>query len=162
MGYNVQLQGLDGFNSINNMLFTTVLVMLLMPYVSISLFTADKQMYIADASARRYRASAYYCAKVGSRSGWHWRTARNTHAAHMRKHCTVYTSILCVLVRGCVQQRGWQAGWLLQQSMLVQHSAVAHVSLTDSLSIKEQHLHAVHEKYRGKYTHALCKCLCSV
>lgn len=24
MGYNVELEGLDGFNSINNMLFTTV------------------------------------------------------------------------------------------------------------------------------------------
>lgn len=65
MGYNVELQGLDGFNSINNMLFTTVLIMLLMPYVGISLYTADKTMYIADASARRYRASAYYVAKVG-------------------------------------------------------------------------------------------------
>jgi sulfite exporter TauE/SafE len=64
MGYNVELQGLDGFNSINNMLFTTVLIMLLMPYVGISLYTADKTMYIADASARRYRASAYYIAKV--------------------------------------------------------------------------------------------------
>jgi hypothetical protein len=66
MGYNVELTGLDGFNSINNMLFTTVLIMLLMPYVGISLYTADKTMYIADASARRYRASAYYVAKVGS------------------------------------------------------------------------------------------------
>lgn len=65
MGYNVELSGLDGFNSINNMLFTTVLIMLLMPYVGISLYTADKTMYIADAGARRYRASAYYVAKVG-------------------------------------------------------------------------------------------------
>jgi hypothetical protein len=64
MGYNVELEGLDGFNSINNMLFTTVLIMLLMPYVGISLYTADKTMYIADASARRYRTSAYYVAKV--------------------------------------------------------------------------------------------------
>lgn len=47
MGYNVELEGLDGFNSINNMLFTTVLIMLLMPYVGISLYTADKTMYIA-------------------------------------------------------------------------------------------------------------------
>lgn len=41
-----------------------VLIMLLMPYVGISLYTADKTMYIADASAKRYRASAYYIAKV--------------------------------------------------------------------------------------------------
>lgn len=119
MSYNVELQGLDGFNSINNMLFTTVLIMLLvrvlvsvtstfistlcicgssilyerlggavatpapavcllaatltgccpmfvsqMPYVGISLYTSDKQMFIGDASARRYRTSAYYAAKV--------------------------------------------------------------------------------------------------
>lgn len=70
MGYNVELSGLDGFNSINNMLFTTVLIMLLMPYVGISLYTADKTMYIADASARRYRASAYYVAKVGAGAGF--------------------------------------------------------------------------------------------
>jgi hypothetical protein len=64
MAYNISPTGLDHFNTANNMLFTAMLIMLLVPYVSISLYTADKTMYIADASARCYRTSAYYVAKV--------------------------------------------------------------------------------------------------
>jgi hypothetical protein len=68
MAYNIAPTGLDHFNTANNQLFTAMLIMLLVPYVGISLYTADKTMYLADASARRYRTSAYYVAKVCSYS----------------------------------------------------------------------------------------------
>jgi hypothetical protein len=50
-----------------NLLFNGLVFFCLMPYVSMSLYTADKKFYIADASAKLYRAHAYYAAKVG---GW--------------------------------------------------------------------------------------------
>ncbi len=48
-----------------NLLFNGLVFFCLMPYVSMSLYTADKKFYIADASAKLYRAHAYYAAKVG-------------------------------------------------------------------------------------------------
>jgi hypothetical protein len=47
-----------------NLLFNGLVFFCLMPYVSMSLYTADKKFYIADASAKLYRAHAYYAAKV--------------------------------------------------------------------------------------------------
>jgi hypothetical protein len=47
-----------------NLLFNGLVFFCLMPYVSMSLYTADKKFYIADASARLYRPLAYYLAKV--------------------------------------------------------------------------------------------------
>jgi hypothetical protein len=49
-----------------NLLFNGLVFFCLMPYVSMSLYTADKKFYIADASAKLYRAHAYYAAKVGA------------------------------------------------------------------------------------------------
>ena len=43
----------------------TLCFYLLMPYISISLYTADKKFVLADASSRLYRPLAYYLAKVG-------------------------------------------------------------------------------------------------
>jgi hypothetical protein len=46
----------------------TLCFYLLMPYISISLYTADKKFVLADASSKLYRPLAYYMAKVrGSR-----------------------------------------------------------------------------------------------
>ena len=40
---------------------------LLMPYVSMGLYAADKKFVVADASSQLYRPLAYYLAKVGLR-----------------------------------------------------------------------------------------------
>jgi hypothetical protein len=47
-----------------NLLFVTVLALLLLPYVAISLFLADKQYFIADTNAGLLSPSAYYVAKL--------------------------------------------------------------------------------------------------
>lgn len=48
-----------------DLLFACLWFMLLMPYVSMSLYVSDKQFYAADMSGRRlYRPSAHYIAKV--------------------------------------------------------------------------------------------------
>lgn len=48
-----------------NLLFNSLAFFCLMPYVSMSLYSAGKKFYIADASAKLYRPHAYYAAKVG-------------------------------------------------------------------------------------------------
>lgn len=47
-----------------NMTFNNLVFFCLMPYVSMSLYCADKKFYVADASAKLYRSHAYYVAKV--------------------------------------------------------------------------------------------------
>ncbi|KAF6255774.1 hypothetical protein COO60DRAFT_1533203, partial [Scenedesmus sp. NREL 46B-D3] len=47
-----------------NMTFNILSFFCLMPYISMSLYSADKKFYIADASAKLYRSHAYYAAKV--------------------------------------------------------------------------------------------------
>jgi hypothetical protein len=47
-----------------NMVFNNLVFFCLMPYVSMSLYCADKKFYIADASAKLYRSHAYYPAKL--------------------------------------------------------------------------------------------------
>lgn len=49
-----------------NMTFNILTFFCLMPYVSMSLYSADKKFYIADASAKLYRSHAYYAAKVAA------------------------------------------------------------------------------------------------
>lgn len=46
------------------MLFFIAVPYLLLPYVVMSLYTADRRFYLADVSAKLYRPSAYYAAKV--------------------------------------------------------------------------------------------------
>jgi ATP-binding cassette subfamily G (WHITE) protein 2 len=48
-----------------NMLLNILAFFCLMPYISMSLYTAGKQFYLADVSAKLYTPSAYYLAKVG-------------------------------------------------------------------------------------------------
>lgn len=66
LAYNADLKSIQGIQStaLGNYLFASVMCVLILPYVSISLYTADRQMYLQDASAKRYRASSYYLAKV--------------------------------------------------------------------------------------------------
>jgi len=47
-----------------NMLLNIIAFYCLIPYVSMSLYTADKKVYLADISAKLFRTSAYYLAKV--------------------------------------------------------------------------------------------------
>lgn len=47
-----------------NMLLNILAFFCLMPYISMSLYTASKQFYLADVSAKLYTPSAYYLAKV--------------------------------------------------------------------------------------------------
>lgn len=53
----------DSLRSRLNVLFVEPVILLLLPYVYMSLYTADKQYYIADSSAKLYHPSAYYLAK---------------------------------------------------------------------------------------------------
>lgn len=46
------------------MMYIETCVLLLLPYVYMSLYTSDKQYYMADLSAKLYSPSAYYVAKV--------------------------------------------------------------------------------------------------
>lgn len=49
----------------SNLMFACLWFMMLMPYVSMSLYTSDKEFYAADMSGRHlYRPSAYYAAKA--------------------------------------------------------------------------------------------------
>ncbi|KAG2499204.1 hypothetical protein HYH03_002785 [Edaphochlamys debaryana] len=57
----------DYFESMRNrtdVLFIESCILMLLPYVYMSLYTADKQYYTADLSAKLYRPSAYYVAKL--------------------------------------------------------------------------------------------------
>ncbi|KXZ56416.1 hypothetical protein GPECTOR_1g370 [Gonium pectorale] len=57
----------DYFESVRSrtdVMFIEVCVLLLLPYVYMSLYTADKQYYMADLGAKLYHPSAYYVAKV--------------------------------------------------------------------------------------------------
>jgi hypothetical protein len=54
-----------GMQSAAGYLYAALSMELLLPYISISLYTSDKRIYLADASAKLYRPSAYYVAKVG-------------------------------------------------------------------------------------------------
>jgi ATP-binding cassette subfamily G (WHITE) protein 2 len=52
-----------------NILLNVLAFFCLMPYISMSLYTAGKATYLADVSAKLYTPSAYYLAKVGARRG---------------------------------------------------------------------------------------------
>lgn len=65
--YNSDFSSILGMQSMSAYCFTAIMVALLLPYISISLYTSDKRIYLADASAAKlYRSSAYYVAKVGT------------------------------------------------------------------------------------------------
>lgn len=65
LAYGADFDSIQGLQSQVNFLYGAMMLVLLLPYVSISLYTNDKRIYLADASAKRYCPSAYYCAKVG-------------------------------------------------------------------------------------------------
>lgn len=48
-----------------NLCYVGLSFVVLMPYISMGLYTSDKKFYLADASAKLYRPVAYYLAKVG-------------------------------------------------------------------------------------------------
>ncbi|KAF8067234.1 ctr9 [Scenedesmus sp. PABB004] len=60
--YNLP-SAVDALRARLNVLFVEPVILLLLPYVYMSLFTSDKQYYIADSSAKLYHPSAYYVAK---------------------------------------------------------------------------------------------------
>lgn len=64
MFYNTPADNLTGLRNRMNLTFAMLQTCILLPFVSISLYTADKRFYLADASAKLYRASSYYAAKV--------------------------------------------------------------------------------------------------
>ena len=47
-----------------NTLFSNAAFFMLMPYVSMSLYTADRRYYLSEVSARLYNPGSYYIAKV--------------------------------------------------------------------------------------------------
>jgi hypothetical protein len=52
-----------------NLCYVGLSFVVLMPYISMGLYTSDKKFYLADASAKLYRPVAYYMAKVRR---WAW------------------------------------------------------------------------------------------
>jgi ATP-binding cassette subfamily G (WHITE) protein 2 len=57
----------DGAESVitrMNLLYNAAAFFMFIPYVSMSLFTSDRQFYSADVSAKLYHPSAYYCSNV--------------------------------------------------------------------------------------------------
>lgn len=62
--YNMSVTSLDSLRNRVNLLFALAATILLMPLTSISLFTDDKRIHMADTAAKRYRLTAYYAAKV--------------------------------------------------------------------------------------------------
>jgi hypothetical protein len=67
-----------------NMLLNVIAFYCLIPYVSMSLYTADKRTYLADVSAKLFVPSAYYLAKVRVceryKKGWGWGSERGARA----------------------------------------------------------------------------------
>lgn len=61
--------GVDGLATRFNILFANACFFLLMPFVSISLFTSDKRFFLADSAAKLYHPMLYYIAKVRSKQG---------------------------------------------------------------------------------------------
>lgn len=61
---DANFHSIQGLQSLGNYIFGAVMMMMLLPYISISLYTNDKRLYLADVSAKRYTPSAYYLAKV--------------------------------------------------------------------------------------------------
>ena len=53
----------EGLRSRLNLFYVEALFVILLPYVYMSLYTADKQYFMSDASAKLYSTSAYYVAK---------------------------------------------------------------------------------------------------
>jgi ABC-type multidrug transport system permease subunit len=62
VSYNIG-SGLEALRSRLNIMYAQILVCLLLPFVYLSLYIADKQYFIADVNAGLYRPSAYYLAK---------------------------------------------------------------------------------------------------
>lgn len=49
-----------------NLVYWNLVAFVLLPFVSLSLYTNDKKLYLADVSAKLYRPGAFYVAKVGA------------------------------------------------------------------------------------------------
>jgi hypothetical protein len=62
--YNLQAGPLESIQMRGNLIYLNLLLLLLAPYVGISLFTNDKRVYLADVSGHLYRPSCFYLAKV--------------------------------------------------------------------------------------------------
>jgi hypothetical protein len=62
--YNMSGNSLDSIRNRINLLYGTVLCGFMLPYMSLTLYTSDKRIHMADTAAKRYRLSAYYAAKV--------------------------------------------------------------------------------------------------
>jgi len=60
--YNLST-GFEGLRSRLNLFYIEAFFLVLLPHVYMSLYTADKQYFLADTSAKLYRPSAYYIAK---------------------------------------------------------------------------------------------------
>lgn len=87
LAYNADFSSITGLQTQDNYIYGMMMVMLL-PYISISLYTNDKRLHLADASAKRYTPSSYYAAKV---------SARHQSVLHSRPQ----QQVLCACSQGC-------------------------------------------------------------
>lgn len=84
--YNLPQDG-TGVRSRLNLLFVSLAFVILMPYISMGLYTADKRFYLADASSKLYRRLAYYMAKVSGPQGVGPARVRALRACDAGRHC---------------------------------------------------------------------------
>lgn len=115
--YKSNLSSLLGLQSRSAYLFTAMMLALLIPYISISLYTNDKRIYLADASAKLYSPSAYYVAKVGKCSSGlatmpsvcsclpHQSRCLHTLSTAYTVHSELCTSLVRLLVSPCLLNR---------------------------------------------------------
>jgi hypothetical protein len=67
--YNTPADTISGLRNRMSVCFLLPMLSVLMPYVSICIYTSDKRIYLADVSAKLYRPWAYYASKVRGGTG---------------------------------------------------------------------------------------------
>jgi hypothetical protein len=90
-----------GVRSRLNLLFVMLAFVILMPYISMGLYTADKRFYLADASSKLYRPLAYYMAKVSGAHGVGPARVLALRAGGAGRHCG---TVCCRHTAPCLMQ----------------------------------------------------------
>lgn len=62
--YQLDVGTFEALQARTNLIFFNMIALVVLPFVSLSLYTNDKKMYLADASSKLYRPSCFYLAKV--------------------------------------------------------------------------------------------------
>jgi hypothetical protein len=79
--YNTPSDTLTGLRNRMSICFLILMMSSLLVYVSVSLYTNDKKVYLADSSAQLYRPWAYYTSKLGA--CWWRAVTTNVHISRL-------------------------------------------------------------------------------